>query len=139
MRFCKTLVASCQFQCEHRDNTADTNLMHFFFTIRPVSDMYWWWNRFTSAKSLILFRISAKTYGFFVASSFALFFFFFIENITFQFSLTIFCIFTYFEIKSNGKLFSQLIWNNINTLFLQLFDMPVSIQIIPMYNHVINF
>lgn len=134
------MVASCQFQCEHRDNTADTNLMHFFLQLGLCLICIDGGTVSRPPKAWSCFEFLLKLMGSsWQVLSLFFFFFFFIENITFQFSLTIFCIFTYFEIKSNGKLFSQLIWNNINTLFLQLFDMPVSIQIIPMYNHVINF
>lgn len=59
--FVKLRLLLDTLKCKHRNNTADKNLMKTFLQLDLCLIMYWWWNRFTSAKSLTLIRISVKT------------------------------------------------------------------------------
>lgn len=59
--FVKLRLLLDTLKCKHRNNTADKNLMKTFLQLDPCLIMYWWWNRFTSAKSLTLIWISVKT------------------------------------------------------------------------------
>lgn len=59
--FVKLRLLLDTLKCKHKNNTADKNLMKTFLQLDPCLIMYWWWNRFTSAKSLTLIRISVKT------------------------------------------------------------------------------
>lgn len=59
--FVKLRLLLDTLKCKHRNNTADKNLMKTFLQLDLCLIMYRWCNRFTSAKSLTLIRISVKT------------------------------------------------------------------------------
>lgn len=59
--FVKLRLLLDTLKCKHRNNTADKNLMKTFLQLVLCLIMYRWCNRFTSAKSLTLIRISVKT------------------------------------------------------------------------------
>lgn len=59
--FVKLRLLLDTLKCKHTNNTADKNLMKTFLQLDLCLIMYRWCNRFTSAKSLTLIRISVKT------------------------------------------------------------------------------